>query len=402
MTNGRLVLVVGGQFGSEAKGHVAGQLAARYDADLAIRTGGPNAGHTYYGPAARATKTGPNGSEVVGMERQQFKLRQLPTASVSNPRTTLAVAAGALLDPDLLSEEMWSTDRSRVLIDPAVTMLTPDHRLAEERDPDMQWGSTREGIGAARADRIHRTARTWGSLHPEVSTFRGPDSTGFEAVSADVAQVARNTLGWGGTVLIEAAQGYGLGLHTQYYPKTTSADCRAIDALADVGLSPWCDEIRYAQLEVWVVVRPYPIRVAGESGPLMGEVSWDELGLPEERTTVTNKVRRVGQWDHALVTEAVRANGGGRAMHVGDGAPVKIALTMVDQVIPELEGLNTLTDPRLQDPALVSRLWRWMQRADACGAPVGMLTTSPTDALFETDSPSFQRFAARQFASAGD
>lgn len=399
MPNGKLVIVVGGQFGSEAKGHVAAQLATRYDADLAIRTGGPNAGHTVYGWPARVVKTGPNGSEVVGVERQQFKLRQLPTASVSNPRTTIAIAAGGLVDPDLLWEEMRSTQASRVMVDRAVTILERRHRIAEETDPEMQWGSTKEGIGAARADRIHRTASTAASFWPDVVPVR--DGTG-ELVQTDVAEVARNTLSWGGTVLIEAAQGYGLGLHTQYYPKTTSADCRAIDALADVGLSPWADEIRYAQLEVWVVVRPYPIRVAGESGPLMGEVSWNELGLPEERTTVTNKVRRVGQWDHALVREAVRANGGGRSMHVGDGAPVKIALTMVDQVIPELEGLNTLADPRLQDPVLVSRLWRWMQRADACGAPVGMLTTSPTDALFETDSPSFQRFAARQFASAGD
>lgn len=399
MSNGKLVIVVGGQFGSEAKGHVAAQLAARYDADLAIRTGGPNAGHTVYGPPQRIVERGPEVTQVVGMERQQFKLRQLPTASVSSPRTTIAIAAGGLVDPDLLWEELRATGRGRVLVDPAVTILEAKHRLAEEGDPEMQWGSTKEGIGAARADRIHRTAATAASFWPEVV---GPRDGVGELVQADVAEVARNTLGYGGTVLIEAAQGYGLGLHTPYYPKTTSADCRAIDALADVGLSPWCDEVRFATLEVWVVVRPYPIRVAGESGPLMGETDWADLGLPEERTTVTNKVRRVGQWDHGLVTAAVRANGGGRTMHVGDSAPVKIALTMVDQVIPELAGLSSLTDSRLQDPTLVSRLWRWMQRADACGAPVGMLTTSPTDAVFDTDSPSFQRFCASQFAVAGD
>lgn len=390
MSNGKLVIVVGGQFGSEAKGHVAAQLAARYDADLAIRTGGPNAGHTVYSPLT--------GDGLKFDERQQFKLRQLPTASVSNPRTTIAIAAGALVDPDLLWEELRATGRGRVLVDPAVTILERKHRIAEEQDPEMQWGSTKEGIGAARADRIHRTAATAASFWPEVVGPR--DDTG-ELVQSDVAEVARNTLGFGGTVLIEAAQGYGLGLHTPYYPKTTSADCRAIDALADVGLSPWCDEVRFAQLEVWVVVRPYPIRVAGESGPLMGETSWDELGLPEERTTVTNKVRRVGVWDHALVRDAIRANGGGRTMHVGDTAPVKVALTMVDQVLPELVELSSLADPRLQNPDVVARLWRWMQRVDACGAPVGMLTTSPTTAVFDTDSASFQRFCAGAFAAAG-
>lgn len=387
MSNGKLVICVGGQFGSEAKGAVAAHLAKRYDVDLAIRTGGPNAGHTVY------SEPESNG------ERQIHKLRQLPTASVSNPRTTIAIAAGGLVDPDLLWEELRATGRGRVLVDPAVTILERRHRVAEETDPEMQWGSTKEGIGAARADRIRRTAATARTFWPEVV---GPRPGVGELVQASVDQVARDTLAWGGTVLIEAAQGYGLGLHTEYYPKTTSADCRAIDALADVGLSPWCDEVRYATLEVWVVVRPYPIRVAGESGPLMGETTWHDLGLETERTTVTNKVRRVGTWDHGLVSAAVRANGGGRRMQFGDGAPVKIALTMVDQVIPELEGLNSLTDTRLQNPELVSRLWRWMQRADACGAPVGMLTTSPVDAVFDVDSPSFQRFAAGQFASAGD
>lgn len=400
MSNGRLAIVVGGQFGSEAKGHVAAQLAARYDADLAIRTGGPNAGHTVYGPEPHITAGDGDPVKFEAYQRQIHKLRQLPTASVSNPRTSIAIAAGGLVDPPLLFDEMRATGAGRILVDRAVTILQRKHRYQEENDPDMQWGSTREGIGAARADRIHRTAATAASFWPEVIPAR-PDSN-FEVVQTDVAQIARDTLGWGGTVLIEAAQGYGLGLHTEYYPKTTSADCRAIDALADVGLSPWCDEVRFAQLEVWVVVRPYPIRVAGESGPLFGETDWASLGLSEERTTVTNKVRRVGQWDHGLVTAAVRANGGGRTMHIGDSAPVKIALTMVDQVIPELAGLNSLTDPRLQQPELVSRLWRWMQRADACGAPVGMLTTSPYDAVFDTDSPSFQRFCAGQFAVAGD
>lgn len=399
MSNGKLVIVVGGQFGSEAKGHVAAQLAARYDANLAIRTGGPNAGHTVYGPEPRVTAGDGDPVKFEECKRQQFKLRQLPTASVSNPRTTLAIAAGGLIDPPLLWEELRATGASRILVDRSVTILERKHRIAEEQDPEMQWGSTKEGIGAARADRIHRTAATAASFWPDVVPMH---DEGAELVQTDVAQIARDTLGWGGTVLIEAAQGYGLGLHTQYYPKTTSADCRAIDALADVGLSPWCDEVRFATLEVWVVVRPYPIRVAGESGPLMGETTWDELELPEERTTVTNKVRRVGGWDHGLVKEAIRANGGGRTMHSGDTAPVRVALTMVDQVVPELAGLSSLTDPRLQNPELVARLWRWMQRVDACGAPVGMLTTSPTDAVFGVDSPSFQRFCAGQFTSAGE
>ena len=43
----RLVdVLVGGQYGSEGKGHIASYLAHEYD--LLVRTGGPNAGHTVW------------------------------------------------------------------------------------------------------------------------------------------------------------------------------------------------------------------------------------------------------------------------------------------------------------------------------------------------------------------
>lgn len=343
----KLLIVVGGQQGSEGKGHTAAQLAVRHDADLVIRTGGPQAGHTVHSP-----------------QGQIHKLRQLPTASVVNPRSTLAIAARGIVDPSLLWDEMRATGARRVLVDRNATILTSNHRKAEEADPQMQWGSTKEGVGAARMERLHRTATTAEGFYPEVAH----NSEGLEIVLTDVAELARNTLEWGGTVLIEAAQGYGLGLHTRFYPKTTSADCRAIDALADVGLSPWHDDVPLP--EVWVCMRPYPIRVAGDSGPLEGETTWAALGLPEERTTVTNKVRRVGTWDHALAREAIEANG---------GRNVRIAFTMVDQVVPGLAGATTLENASMAD---LAELAEWYNRVSAAGADIDMITTSPTTAVF--------------------
>src|SRR5262249_37479630 len=58
-----------------------------------------------------------------------------------------------------------------------------------------------------------------------------------------------------------------------------------------------------------------PIRVAGASGPLLGETTWEhiaaEAGLApghKEYTTVTKKVRRVGHFDDALVRRAIQVN----------------------------------------------------------------------------------------------
>jgi adenylosuccinate synthase len=346
----RLVVVVGGQFGSEGKGAAAARLAQDLTAPVVVRTGGPNAGHT-----------------VVAESGITYKLRQLPTAAVSNPDSILALAPGSIVDLEVLEQEMSATGRS-VWVDRSATILEPKHAKAEQDDPDMQWGSTRKGIGAARADRIHRTALTWGTSFRRVGEPM--------AVSADVPELLRQELYIGRSVLVEAAQGYGLGLNTRFYPKTTSANCRAIDALADCGLSPWEFGIRP---EVWLVVRPYPIRVAGDSGPLLNETTWEALGLPQERTTVTDKVRRVGMWDERLVREAVSANG-------GDG--VKVWFSMADQVIPAVSGMTEFQQLARLSNDDINELQNWMNLIAECGARVHAIGTGPNTAIVLSDSHS--------------
>jgi len=353
MNRPQLQIVVGGQFGSEAKGHVAAQLAARLDSPLVIRTGGPNAGHTVVGPDGRT-----------------HKLRQLPTAVVSNPGATIAISAGSLIDPTVLEREMAEQELDyayceRLIIDPAATVISDRHKRAEALDQNLSGWSTQKGIGAARADRVMRQADT-------VQRYYGNRADPWFS-QMSVANIARNHLGNGQSVLIEAAQGYGLGLHTKFYPKTTSADCTAIDALADVGLSPWT----LAGLEplVWVVVRPYPIRVAGNSGPLAGETTWAELGLEPEHTTVTNKVRRVGHWDPSLVAEAIWANG-------GPSSNVVVALTMADQVVPAVRGMTTVEDLSALTEHDYMKLQRWIDRVEGLGARVRAIGTGPATMIF--------------------
>jgi adenylosuccinate synthase len=168
----------------------------------------------------------------------------------------------------------------------------------------------------------------------------------------DTADLMERVLAEGGHVIVEGTQGYGLGLHTKYYPFTTSGDCRAIDFLAQAGLSPW---IANAELKVIVCFRPFPIRVAGNSGPMGAETTWDNLGLPKELTTVTQKVRRVAEWDPALVEAAIRANG-------GLGRHMVLALTMADHVIPGLKGQTHLEDLAHSD--LDTAFQKWLLNSD--------------------------------------
>jgi adenylosuccinate synthase len=68
--------------------------------------------------------------------------------------------------------------------------------------------------------------------------------------------------------------------------------------------------------EIIMVVRTFPIRVAGEqAGPLRGEITWENLqresGYPHdltELTTVTRKRRRVARFDLDLVLDACQVN----------------------------------------------------------------------------------------------
>jgi len=135
----------------------------------------------------------------------------------------------------------------------------------------------------------------------------------------------------GGTVIIEGTQGYGLGSHAGYYPHCTSSDCRAIDFLAMAGIPPWSMFAR--NLEIVIVYRVHPIRIAGNSGPLKGETTWEKLGIPDEFTTVTKKVRRVGAWDADLAHRAFLANG-------GNSMAVRTALMFTDYQWPEMRGIG--------------------------------------------------------------
>lgn len=308
-----LDIVVGGQFGSEAKGHVTKRVLERRilstgsDADkfVNIRVAGPNAGHCVYDDGGN-----------------KFALRTIPVGVVY-PNVQLVISAGSEIDPLVLIAEKdrlaaaGHSLEGRFYVDGEATVLTEEHRI-REMGMHERMGSTGKGIGAARADRIMRNAD------------RVIDDPGLMNLIAGMGGQVFN----GGQpfdmsdkhVVIEGTQGYGLGLHAGFYPQCTSSDCRAIDFAAMAGLNPW----DFDEFVPWVVARVFPIRVAGNSGPLAGETTWEDLGLPEEYTTVTQKVRRVGEWDADLVRSAIAANGHNS----------QVAITMLDQKFGSVEGLD--------------------------------------------------------------
>lgn len=335
----KLTVVVGGQFGSEGKGAVAAHLHRTQRYGWAVRVAGPNAGHT-----------------VVDSKGLRWPLRQIPVAAVADPDCALYIAPGSEVDLNVLAGEVRGLEdagikvKHRLFVSPEATVIHDGYAMMEKLLVERS-GSTGKGIGAARAARLMRAAQRYGDL---------PKSQ--LPVSLHGVQINNQALMANGPVLIEGTQGFGLGLHAGWYPHCTSSDCRAVDFCAMAGISPWDWDLR-----VVVCLRPYPIRIAGNSGPMHQETTWEALGLPVEYTTVTKKPRRVGQWDPALARRAVAANGRSRCV---------IAFTMADQVVPEVAGLSG-SAVRHRDV-----LARWVGRIEAdTGSDVRYVGTGPSTML---------------------
>jgi adenylosuccinate synthase len=303
-----LEVVVGGQFGSEAKGHITQRLTEKAQAEghlpQVIRVAGPNAGHTGYDRQGR-----------------RWALRQVPVAAVTEGAACLGIAAGSEIDPPVLLDEIDNLraagllDNKILWVSDEATLIVGEYMETEKAQIEGRVGTTAKGIGVARSERLMRRAARLADAPWLIEVLQerkvGVMPSGFSPVG-----IYDHTI-------IEGTQGFGLGLHAGYYPQCTSSDCRAQDFIAMAGVAPWA----FDDVKVHVVARIYPIRIAGASGPLLNETSWEDLGLEPEFTTVTKKQRRVGMPDWPLVAEAVRANG---------GAPtVRLAVTMLDQAFPE-------------------------------------------------------------------
>lgn len=372
-------IITGAQYGSEGKGHVTAQLVHKYKhpdhRTTNIRVAGPNAGHT-----------------VVDEGGMAFALRTIPVAAAIDHEADLYIAPGSEIDLDVFRQEILTLRQSghpvrNLYISGEATLLSNNHKQTEiERDMHASIGSTAKGIGAARSDRIMRTAQRvqddW-EARTIITTLKAQILTAPEHLLFMANQLNQPNR----HILIEGTQGYGLGLHAGRYPQCTSSDARAIDFLSMAGISPWAPGV--TRVTPWLVARVYPIRVAGNSGPLEGETTWEQLGLPEEYTTVTRKTRRVGEWDAKLMREAAIANGCAPHQYsikwtrTEMDSPGRVALTMVDQKIPALYQATDLNDVDWDTTIEVNELISDVE--NNAGVRVGMVTTSPTHAIWTED-----------------
>jgi len=290
-------VVVGGQYGSEGKGKITAFLAERHGASIVVRCGGPNSGHT------------------VRMGGKLHTLRHIP-AGFHVPGCRLLISSGSYLDVAVFLQEIkdLGVDEHRIGVSPNAGIIEPRH-IEQESQLFLQEriGSTLSGTGAAVSDRVLRGPQ-----------FRhAKDIPELRRFLADIPAEINDAANGDRIVIIEGTQGFGLSLlHSPYFPKATSRDTSASACCSEVGISP------RLITDITLVFRTFPIRVAGDSGPLENELSWEAVtersGAPRpirEHTSVTSKLRRVAEFDLKIARMAIRHN-----------LPTIVALNHIDYI----------------------------------------------------------------------
>lgn len=331
---GYVDVVVGGEFGSEGKGQVVSHIAKDYD--LLIRVGGPNAGHKVFGSPPYTHHQLPSGTRFC--------------------EAKLLIGPGAVLNVAKLLQEIadCGVDARRLTIDGGA-MIIEKADIEAEGGLIRGIGSTGSGTGAATARRIMgrgttRLARDCPELRPYIG---------------EAFAVMENAYFRGKRILLEGTQGTGLSLYHGDYPYVTSRDTTAMGCLAEAGIPP-----RWVR-RVLMVCRTYPIRVqspaGGTSGPLKS-ISWKEVsdrsGIPvaellaKEKTSTTNRRRRVGEFDWALLRRASLLNGA-----------TDVALTFTDYISVKNRQANRFDQ-------LTSETIRFIDEVErVAGVPVSLVAT---------------------------
>jgi adenylosuccinate synthase len=317
-------VVVGAQWGDEAKGKVVDLLAQ--DAEFVVRyAGGSNAGHT------------------VCTDGHTFKFHLIPSG-ILHPQVTPVIADGVVIDLRALQAEAntlreQGIDIGRLRIGLGAHLVLPYHRRLDELEEartEGRIGTTRRGIGPTYADKAARIglriadlldpdrfrARLRRALEQRNALFQRVYETeplDLEALAAewlhygaqwrdhftDVPALLQDALAAGKSILMEGAQGTLLDLDYGTYPYVTSSHPVAAGACLGTGIPPRCLD------EVWGVAKAYTTRV-GE-GPFPTELADEQGDYIRERGreygTTTGRARRCGWLDLVALRYAARLNG---------------------------------------------------------------------------------------------
>lgn len=307
-----------------------------------MRVGGPNAGHQVFA------------------EPKPEKYYHLPSGTKRAPNARLLLGPGAVINPKKLLDELadHSIDRDRLIID-GQAMIISDEDIEEEQRLFGNISSTAQGVGVASARKL--TGRS--DYKSGEKLFLAKDCDDLKPFIGSARKILADAFVNGHRILLEGTQGTSLSVHHGQYPHVTTRDTTVAGCLADAGIAP--SNVR----RVIMVCRTFPIRVGGPSGPMENEVDMEEIharsGIPldplkvAERTTTTNRPRRIAEFDWEQFKDSVQLNG-----------PTDIALTFVDYF-----GIENRDAFRFEQ--LTNETIRFVEEVErVAGRPVSLLSTN--------------------------
>lgn len=285
-------VMVDGQYGSTGKGLFGAYLAEKAIMndtrfDCVLSNAGPNSGHTFYH----------NGEKHV--------LKMLPTFAVASSLwghvIPVYMTAGAVIDLEVLVNEARKYPNVPIAVNPRAALITNQDKESEHSGTVAAVAGTRTGTGAALARKVLRDPNAViGALSHLQDAPEWPKNITIKEVNVNPVL---------DRLFMEISQGFSLGIHGHFYPKTTSRECTVSQGLADARLPP------SALAKTYMVIRTFPIRVGNHEGyssgdcyPDQKEISWEDIGVEPEKTTVTQRVRRVFTFSNKQLVESILAN----------------------------------------------------------------------------------------------
>jgi adenylosuccinate synthase len=320
-----VTMVIGAQWGDEAKGKVVDMLSP--EADITARfNGGDNAGHT------------------VINQYGTFKLRLTPNG-FSNPKTTCVIGPGVVINlATLIGELKVIKDAGidlddRLWISPRCNVVMPYHPMMEaiyeNAKGNASTGTTKRGMGPVYADKVSYNGIRLVDLEDEpifrekLSVQLEVKNTIFKAFNQEplnlqtvldeklaqftqVKDMVREPYGLvqkalknNANILLEGAQGSLLDNTWGTYPFCTASTTISSGAGAGLGIAPrWITRIIG-------IAKAYTTRVG--RGPMPTELL-DATGETlqnegKEFGTVTGRPRRCGWFDAELVSFTAQLSG---------------------------------------------------------------------------------------------
>jgi len=274
----RVDVIYGGQYGSEAKRLFIEYYVKKYQPDAIVSNFGPNSG---------------------GFVSDGTKWATYPMAFDGK----IMLSPGSIINWEVAVDEVKQLPENARIITHQNACIVTDAAIKDE-EKQVRIGSTMTGTMEAVVSKMRRD----------------PDNQNI-AKNLDLIHTADNVKWFNELkscerILLVVPQGHSLSLNFGQYPYCTSRNTSPQQGLADAGIPiQWVDRIIG-------IFRTFPIRVSNrydENGNMIGysgpcyldqkEITWGDVGVEPEMTSVSKKVRRVFTFSYRQFIESCWMNG---------------------------------------------------------------------------------------------